>query len=72
MQEVKHDGTEGEIRVFNTLDELIVEMKKSLAKPDVAFVKIAMSADGKEFKLREDPGGLGKLMTAEEYLEKKK
>jgi hypothetical protein len=40
MQEVYHDGTEGEIKKTDTLEELLPEIKKSLKKKNVAYVKL--------------------------------
>ena len=40
MQEVYHDGTEGKIKQADTLEELMPEIKKSLKKKKVAYVKL--------------------------------
>lgn len=40
MQEVRHDDSTGEVHVENTIEDLVRHIKKSLAKPDVKYVKI--------------------------------
>ena len=40
MQEVYHDGTEGEPKEADTLEDLLPEIKKSLKKKRVAYVKL--------------------------------
>lgn len=40
MQEIYHDGTEGEIKEADTLEDLIPEIKKSLENPKVKYVKL--------------------------------
>jgi putative NIF3 family GTP cyclohydrolase 1 type 2 len=52
MQEVMKDGTIGETKTAKTLEELIPEIKKSLAKPEVDYVKIFMANQG--FKSEEE------------------
>lgn len=40
MQEIHHDGSLGELHTADTLEELLPMIKKSLAKPEVKYVKI--------------------------------
>lgn len=40
MQEVFKNGSEGEVHVENTIEELVPHIKKSLENPDVKFVKV--------------------------------
>ena len=40
MQEVHHDGSLGEIKTANTLEELLPMIKESLANPRVKYIKI--------------------------------
>jgi len=40
MQEVFKNGTEGEVHVENTIPELVPHIVKSLANPNVKYVKI--------------------------------
>lgn len=40
MQEVMHDGSLGEMKTADTLEDLIPMIKKSLAHPRVKYVKI--------------------------------
>lgn len=48
MQEVKHDDTLGEIYIESTIEDLIPHIKKSLAKPDVKYVKVFSDGIGPE------------------------
>ena len=40
MQEVYKNGTEGEIHVENTIEDLLPHIKKSLENPNVKYVKV--------------------------------
>lgn len=53
MQEIKNDGTEGEVKTADTLEELLPEIKKSLAKPDVRCVKVFNALAGKGVTVKE-------------------
>jgi len=46
MQEVYHDGSKGKIKKFNSLEEMLPELKKSLENENVKYIKI--------FKIREE------------------
>lgn len=48
MQEIKHDDTLGKIFVESTIKDLIPHIKKSLAKPDVKYVKVYADGIGPE------------------------
>lgn len=41
VQEVYHDGSEGEVKQFNSLKEMLPELEKSLNKKDVKFIKVS-------------------------------
>lgn len=45
MQEVYHDGSEGEIVTANSLEELLPKIKESLEKPNVKYVKVFRAGD---------------------------
>lgn len=40
MQEVYKDGSEGEIKAFDSLKEMLPELEKSLKKKKVKYVKV--------------------------------
>jgi len=40
MQEVFKNGTEGEVHVENTIEDLLPHIKKSLENPHVKYVKV--------------------------------
>lgn len=40
MQTVYKDGTEGEIHVENTIEDLLPHIKKALENPSVKYVKV--------------------------------
>ena len=40
MQEVFKNGTEGEIHVENTIEDLVPHIRKSLLDPNVKYVKV--------------------------------
>lgn len=50
MQEVYHDGTEGKPKQADTLEDLIPEIKKSLKKKKVAYVKLFIPGRRKKKK----------------------
>ena len=53
MQEVFEDGTLGEIKTADTLEELLPMIKESLANPRVKYVKVFNSPDGKRVQANE-------------------
>ena len=53
MQEVLKDGSVGEIKTANTLEELLPEIKKSLEKNEVDYVKLYFVKGGTQFKSEE-------------------
>ena len=40
MQEVYQNGSEGEVHIADTLEDLLPHIKKSLENPNVKFVKV--------------------------------
>ncbi len=50
MQEVFKNGSEGEVHVENTLEELVPHIKKSLENPDVKYVKVFRGTTTKKEK----------------------
>jgi len=48
MREVYKDGTEGEVIAGNSLEELLPEIKKSLKKKKVAYVKLFIPSKKKK------------------------
>jgi len=40
MQEIMKDGSEGEIHIADTIEDLVPHIKKSLEDPKVKFVKV--------------------------------
>ena len=64
MQEVFKDGSVGEIKTANSLEDLLPEIKKALAKNEVDYVKIFYVNGGKHFK-SEERINLFKAITAD-------
>lgn len=62
MQEVFKNGSEGEVHVENSLEELVPHIKKSLENPDVKYVKVfrGKNLEGKKkrFTAEEEKGDL--------------
>ena len=52
MQEVYHDGSLGEIKTANTLEELLPMIKESLAHPRVMYVTV--SINGQKVQVEEE------------------
>lgn len=52
MQEVYEDGTVGEVRTADTLEELLPMIKQSLAHPRVKYVKVFRN--GKKVQAEEE------------------
>jgi len=40
MQEIMEDGSEGEVHIADTIEDLVPHIKKSLENPKVKFVKV--------------------------------
>jgi len=40
MQEILKNGSEGEVHVANTIEDLIPHIKKSLLNPNVKYIKV--------------------------------
>lgn len=57
MQEYRKDGTKGEPKEFDSLDDLFPELKKSLQNEKVKYVKVWMLPGRKHrkcFKIQEE------------------
>jgi len=50
MQEVFKNGSEGEIHIEETLEDLLPHIKKSLENPNVKFVKVFRGKNLKDEK----------------------
>lgn len=50
MQEVYHDGSKGKLKAFDSLEEMLPKLKKSLKKKKVKLVNVMMIPGRKRLK----------------------
>lgn len=58
MQEIHYDGSKGEIKEFSSLEEMLPELEKSLAKKEVKYVKVFRIQEGGKTTTEEVNKGL--------------
>lgn len=66
MQEVYKDGSLGEVKTADILEDLLPMIKKSLAKSEVKYVKIFNAPDGSKVQANEHLKDLKELVTEDE------
>lgn len=73
MQEVRHDDTKGKVRTADTLEDLLPEIKKSLANPNVKYVKVFFLSGTEGFKSEvEEKSFLDRIPEIDEALKEEK